>query len=632
MYVIIAKKRVRVDMTKSVGKGGEADVFKIGQNKVLKIYKPPNHPDIEGILDSKERDRAQRGAAERIQEHQAKLPLFPRNLPSRFIAPVDLAMDDPQGQRIVGYTMPFVEGGIDLLQFRYRDPTTNTRKFGVPDSVVIKAHLDMHQSVDGGHQVGFIIGDYNDLNVLVKDGDAYILDVDSGQFGQFFCRVFTQGFVDPMLCERNPNGEGIILSKPHNEFSDWYAFSVMLMSSLLFVGPYDGVFMPKDKTKKVSHELRPLHRVTVFDKENVRYPKIARPIDVIPDALLVYLEEVFTQDRRQVFPRELLERLQFDKEGNLLSIVKPAVTAAITKEVRMGKVTATKVFSTPGRILCVSHQEGKLRWLYHWDGEYRREDGQMVMMGEHDPFMRYRIQSRNTVVAKGSRAFLFKPNEQPEAFTVETYGAQLSLVDANADTVFYVDNGVLKKTGAFGLQFAERIGDVLSGQTLFWVGSRLGFGFYRAGEMSRYFVFLTDREGINDSISIAPLQGKLIDATCQFGADTVWFFTCSRESGKTMNRCRIISSKGVCVASVEALDGDGSWLGSIRGKMVAGNMLLAPTDDGIVCVCVNGSTLAVSKEFPDTARFVDTGSQLFPGENGVAVVGPQAIWNLQISG
>lgn len=630
MYVVIGNKRVHVDPTKSVGKGGEADVFRIGQGVVLKIYKTPDHPDIVGMLDAYERERAARDAETKILLHQTKLRDIPKNLPERFISPMDLAMDDVQRQWIVGYTMPFINGALDLIQFSYKDPTANARKFGISDKYVIGSFLDLHRSLTEAHQIGFVIGDFNDLNVLVKGGQAFLLDVDSGQFGRYMCTVFTAGFVDPMLCTVNHSGDGIILNKPHNGFSDWYAFAVMLMNSLLFVGPYDGVFAPKDRTKRVAHDLRPLHRITVFDEVNVRYPKTARPMNVLPDALLTYLDDVFNKDRRVEFPREILERLQFDKGGSLLTTVKPVVAPAIVKEVQMGTVTATMMFSTSGRIVCVAHQEGRLRYLYHQDGEYRREDGQVVMSGDYNPHIRYRIQSRNTVIAKGAMAFLFKPDQSKESFSVETFGAQLPLVDANDQGIFFIDNGVLKKSGVFGLQFAERVGDVLSQQTLFWVGSRFGFGFYRAGNLSRFFLFYCDREGVNDSVRLPPIQGKLIDATCQFGAETVWFFTCSRESGRTVNRCRVIDAKGGVIASAEATNGDGSWLGNIRGKMVVGSMLLGPTDDGIVRVEPKGQMLLVTSEFPDSARFVDAGSQLFPGDKGVAVVGPQAIWNIQI--
>ncbi len=61
----------------------------------------------------------------------------------------------------------------------------------------------------------------------------------------------------------------------------------MLMQSLLFVGPYGGVYRPTDKKKTVLHDARPLKRITVFDPE-VRYPKPARPYNMLPDDLLGY--------------------------------------------------------------------------------------------------------------------------------------------------------------------------------------------------------------------------------------------------------------------------------------------------------------------------------------------------------
>ena len=46
----------------------------------------------------------------------------------------------------------------------------------------------------------------------------------------------------------------------------------------------------------------------------------------------------------------------------------------------------------------------------------------------------------------------------------------------------------------------EAIGEVLEGQTRFWVGPAFGLGFYRAGAFSVAFTFDAMKSGINDSL------------------------------------------------------------------------------------------------------------------------------------
>lgn len=624
--VYIDGQRIAIDPATSIGKGGEADIYRIGPKVALKIYKTPDHPDISGIPDPEERKREKEAATRRIAEHQKKLMAVPRNLPPHIVAPAKLARADKSGTgAIVGYTMPLVDNATSLLSFSawsYREGG------GATDETTALMMRDLYNTVDLAHQAGLIIGDFNDMNVLVRGTEAYLLDIDSASFGGFLCRVFTSKFVDPTLCD--PKEKKLLLVRPHNENSDWYAFTVMFMQSFLYVGPYGGVYKPKDKTKKIPHDARPLRRVTVFDPE-VQYPQgeRARPLETFPDTVLCYLKDMFEKDVRTPFPVSTLERFQFDKNGRLLSVIKPVSTPETVKEVSMATVSAQKVFSTAGRILCTAFQGGKLAWLFYRDGEYVREDGTVVGKGALDPNIRYRVHKRKTIIAKGGRAFVFSPDGPPQQLSVETFG-QLPLIDANEHAVYFIENGMLKKTGPLGVQYSERIGDVLSSQTLFWAGADLGFGFYRAGSLSRYFIFDAQKGGLNDSVALPVMKGQLVDATCQFSKSNIWFFVSSRESGDTINRCFLLDSKGILIASGEAKEDDGTWLSGIRGKTAIGKFLLAPTDDGIVRVEANGSSLSVVKEFPDTARFVNSGSQLFPGTGGLSVVSSREVWNLQL--
>lgn len=607
----------------AIGKGGEADVYDIGDGLVLKVFKPPNHPDFQGNR------AAQEGARQRIEEHQAKLPVFPKGLPSRVISPREIAYNTNTARRkIVGYDMVFLKGTEAVLRLGEKSYCLAA---GVTDEQKIRIFRDLYRTVFALHeQHNVVVGDFNDLNALIKGDEVYLIDADSMQFGPYLCRVFTNKFVDPRLCD--PNDCSPMLCKPHDVLSDWYAYLVLLMQSLLFVDPFGGVYKPSDKMKRIPHHARSLHRITVWHPE-VTYPKPARPMDSLPDRMLDYFRGVFQEDRREIPPLSLLDSLQFRKDGSILVTTKPVVIPTITKEIIMGTVRAEKIFETTGRILFAVHQGGTLRWLYHHAGAFKREDESIVIAGFPAPDIRFRIAGEKTVIAQGPQALVFTPGSvQPERIAVDMLVTRLPLIDALENGVFYVSNGELKrKTSILGNTYSETIGGVLANHTLFWTSEKLGFGFYRAGRLARYFVFDPRYRGINDGVKLPPQSGQLVDSTCVFGRERAWFFLSTHEGGHAINRCFLIDAAGQLLASAQSPQGDGSWLGTIRGKCAIGDFLLVATDDGIQRVQAQGSQIVVAKEFPDTARVVESDCHLFPGHGGLLVVKNQSIWSVSLS-
>ena len=615
--VILGGQNITLDPKKAIGKGGEADIYEV-LGKALKVYKSPDHPDYQH--DPKE----QQGARDRLLTQQKKLPLFPKNLPASVVCPLELALD-PRSRQIVGYTMPLIKGAEVLL--RYADK--GFRQAGVSNDDMLAILKNLHKTVKGVHDRQVVIGDFNDLNVLVKDNEAFLVDVDSFQFGSFPCRVFTARFVDPLLCD--PNKSSPILFKPHTDKSDWYAFAVMLMQSLLFVDPYGGVYIPKNKTNRMPHPARPLHRITVFHPE-VRYPKPAVPCGVLPDDLLDFFHRTFVSDERGEFPLKLLE-MRWTKCSNCQtqhSRAKcPTCNAhGLVKQVQTikGAVVATHVFKTPGLIVYACAQEGKLLYLYHENGRYMREDGRAVVIGTLNPQMRFRIRAKSTLLGQNNQVIVLSPDLPPERVSVDSVG-QLPIFDANGENYFWLQQGSLYRDSQFA---PEYIGDTLQGQTLFWVGPKFGFGLYRAGGLSVAFVFPAKGAGINDSVSLSPIKGQLVDATCVFTDTRCFFLLSTRQGGKTVNECTVIRSDGSVEATASAEAGDGSWLGTIRGKVALGNFLLTATDEGIVRTDIDSGQLSLSREFKDTEPFVDSGTQLFPGNGGVYAVSSNQVTLLKI--
>ncbi len=619
---ILGNRTISLRPSDVIGKGGEADIFRKG-SEAFKVFKPPTHPDVSHS------PQLMAEAKARIAEHQLKLPAFPKGLPSRVSSPGELLRD--KGGMIAGYQMNFV----DNVEVLYSYGERAFREQGISDDTVRGIFIDLFKTVEAVHKAGVVIGDFNDLNVLIRNTDAHIIDADSMQFGKFPARMFTGTFVDPRICD--PNATSPMMIGKHSPETDWYAYVIMLMRSLLYVGPYGGVYRPADKQKNLPHDARPLKRLTVFDPE-VKYPKPARPYNILPDDLLNYFNQVFVKDKRGTPALSLIENLRFTTctkcgavhaRGQCPTCV--GVTPVMLKEVHLGNAKGTKLFETGGRILYAAMQQGSLRYLYHEQDAYRREGGRVVVKAKLDPNMRFRIQGGNTLIAQGTQCLIFPfESSTPLRLAVDTYG-MLPLIDANADSFFFAEGGGLYRSSEHGLDMRDKIGDVLSNQTLFWVGDTLGFGFYRAAELSNFFMFRPKHLGLNDSVALPPIRGQLVDSTAVFGSDRVWFFTTTQEGSKAINRCHCVNAQGKLLGSAEAAPGDGSWLGVIRGSVAASDFLLVPTDDGVVRVALSGNSLDVAKTFPDTHRFVDSNSLLFLDKQGLVVKGNREIWRLVIT-
>jgi hypothetical protein len=290
-------RRVAVSAATLIGQGGEAEVHALDDGRVLKLFKRPDHADLAGL------PADQAAATARLAALQDKLPAFPRHLPARVVAPGALATDGRRGATI-GYAMPRVAG--DALAM-YAEPRWRRDHPRDANSVVAMLR-DLTATVAAVHAAGVVIGDFNDLNVLVDGERAWLIDADSFQYGRWPCPLFTERFVDPRLCD--PAAPAPLLSRPHDRDSDGFALTVMIFRTLLCVSPYGGVHAPADASRRVPPSLRARRGVTVFDRDVV-YPKAATPYAVLPDELLAHFDAVFARGQRGDVPRRLLDALRW---------------------------------------------------------------------------------------------------------------------------------------------------------------------------------------------------------------------------------------------------------------------------------------------------------------------------------
>lgn len=640
----LGNRKVRVDPHRSIGKGGEADIYDIGGGQALKIYKTPNHPDFAG------EPLEMQAAKVRIRERQSKLPSFPTGLPGTVIVPQELATD-PKTGLITGFSMRLLEGADVIARLRQHGYRSQT-----PSNSIVKIFQGLHDTVREVHEAGVIIGDFNDLNVMIVDETAYLIDADSFQFGRYYCATFTQRFADPLLCD--PQANYLMLVKPHNEDSDWYAYASILVQSLVQVDPYGGTYKPANRNV-LPQTARPLRRISIFHPD-VGYPMNAIQLDVLPDDLLEYLHRVYTADLRGEFPRGLIQSLRWTrctscgKEHARAVCPYCAVPAAAVIERVRGTVRSKRVFRTAGIIVSSAYSDGKLMYLYHHDGAFWRETGEMVVRSELKPHMRFRINKDRTYVGMGNLLHVFqtkrssseqsvtgksesgKPvrNAQETRLVLDTYGS-LPVYDVTSHgDVRMVQGRLLQRKLSGGYRTGEPedvyIGSALQNQTMFWTGESFGFGFYRAGQLSRAFVFDLSKRGINDAVEIPRIRGQLMDAAAYLSDKLCWFFTTTKEGQHVINRVAVITSAGTVIAVDETDEGDGSWLGSLRGKTAVGTMLLSATDAGLVRVDVSGTTPVVTREFPDTKGFVHAGNNIIPGDGGLFVVARGEITHMTI--
>lgn len=615
-----------------LAKGGEATIYPYTPGLVLKIYKDAGHPDFAGDLTQ------QRIADERIELNQRKLKEFPTNLPPAVITPQKMATDKA-GRRILGYAMRFVDNAEVLRMYYDQD----FREKGIDDNVVISIFLNLYQGILDIHKVA-VIGDFNDLNVLVSGSAVYFIDADSYQFGRYFCTTFTQTFVDPLICD--PLADEPLLTKPHNKESDWFAFNVMLFRSLLFVGPYGGMY--RNPKHKIPQTKRALLRITVFD-DHVIYPQSARALRVLPDDLLDYFLKVFKKDFRGIFPKGYLENLRWTKctkcglyhaRGSCPScMVAPAVAVKQVITVK-GKVTRERIYKTDGIIVYATVSGDKLHFLSYEKAKQstgaKEEEHAFIRDGQFEvvrykllPQMRFRICGKKSLIGYKNSLVIFEPNKQPVRVLVDSFGS-LPIFDANDQHYYWTADDHLYRDDDFG---SYRMGNVIAGQTQIWAGPSFGFGFYSAGGYRANFIFDTNVAGINDSVVLPSIKGQLLDASCTFTHNLCWFFISTSEGGKSINRCFVLNRRGETLGTFEALEDDGSWLGArIRGHSATGNILLIATDEGVIGVQIQpDKSIKQVVDYPDTKSFVNRTTNLFISKGMLYAVKRDEINLLKIS-
>lgn len=592
-------KRIKLGNQQAVGKGTEADVYQLDAATVLKVFKTPDHPDLAG-------DPAAKAAAQaRLTEHQTKLPQFPTGLPGRVVAPVALATSEKQHGTIVGYSMRMVENA-ERLKVYWPGRESATRLL-----------IDLHATVEHLHAGGVVIGDFTPLNILAQNEQAWLIDTDSFQYGRFPCRMFTETYVDPLLCD--PAAVRPMLIREHCPAGDWFAYAVIAMEVLLKITPYHGgVF----KGKGVPHCSRPLRRITVYNKE-VLYPKQALHYRVLPDELNEFFVRTFERNERAPLPLELLENLRWITCSCGLNHARNTCPQC---GVNHGAAQVPATVCTRGTLRAefVYRAKGRIAAVAVWDnrplvvdiGKHGSSYNDAGVLRPLETAVGYQFHCAAPILVTKTGAIFADGVKRG----VELYRGAMQIA-ACGSAVYWIDNGTLWKLAARG---PERIAEVLRGQTQIWTGEEMGMAYYRAGNLSGGFFFFGDKSVIAcDDLGLG--NAEILHMRVVFsGKRAAWILVCLKEQARIFQRLQLFDANGREKSRLEYDSAEAGFQGACAGP----SALFVPTDEGILRV--DAETLK-TRRFEETADFVSSGVKLLLFRHGLYAVAPTTITELRLA-
>lgn len=547
--VYINKQRLVFDAAQLIQSGGEGMVFSWGQDTAVKLYHTPQ------------------------AHHAAKLTHFchtrlGQHLPPGVLGPQAL-VTNKQGQ-VIGFQMPKLPTGAHALK-RLSIPLF-WQKQQVSISGAIQLFQTIHTTLSQLHQLGVIVGDFNDQNLFFTLPDthyptsnAYWLDVDSYQFDHFPCAVAMLAFLDPQLYHVADFSQQPYFSA----HTDWYAYFVLLIKSLLHVHPYGGTH----KQYK-SLQARVTAGITILDS-SVTYPQNARSPETLSDDLLHYLHHIFAQGQRDIFPLQLLTTYAADV------ITCPHCHQPYPRTRQ--QCPACRIL-TPRPLL---PQTGLLRELLHVDGliEYVRVLGNgriLTISYTANTYTLHRLGIGGTkeeiTLFNGSPGYRFAifqaigngPILAPILAVNPPGGTQLLLLDIGGtqprkltmlETAAFRDTAVFAATpnhlirlagawimrGSFrdGLYMEDAIATAHKQQTRFWASPHTDTiaGYHRIFAELRFWLW---HEGNSYDIAIPSLSpGESLQETAvAFDVDTIAFMLTIRQRGNVRHETHLINHRG----------------------------------------------------------------------------------------
>jgi hypothetical protein len=174
------------------------------------------------------------------------------------------------------------------------------QKHSIQTQAIVHLLQQIHHTLSQLHQANIIVGDLNDHNIFFSLpsplSSPLWIDSDSYQFALYPCPVANLSFLDPALYHVSDFSQQPVFT-PH---TDWYAYFVLLIKSLLQLHPYGGTH----KQHK-SLQARARANISILNPAVIT-PQSARHPETLSDDLLHHLYLVFDKGHREPFPLNLL--------------------------------------------------------------------------------------------------------------------------------------------------------------------------------------------------------------------------------------------------------------------------------------------------------------------------------------
>jgi hypothetical protein len=401
--IVLHGRPITLDPSQLLQSGGEGMVFGLGDTAV-KLYHDPTP------------ERAARLAfwqTERLAEQ----------LPANVVAPRGLAYDP--NQAVIGYQMERLPAASQpTRQFANLSAAAN-----LPVTAVIDYFLNAAATLSLLHQRGLVVGDLSDRNLFYArraDGRLhdYWLDVDSYQVGPFPCPAATEPFLDPHLYNVADFSQQPVFSPA----TDWYAYLVILVKSLLLAHPYGGVHHAYPSLRS-----RAAAQVSLWQAAVV-YPRRARPVECLSDDLLAHLSRVFDRGERPSFDPDLLrDYRQSLQDCPACGLAYPAerghcpgcrIQTAVAAPTPTGDWRGRLLYETAGRIEALfTLRDGRIQLIVRQEGQFHlvRLDGG----GRAETTPLFSGQGDYRFALAGGRYLLVNQVGSPQLLPVQIDGATL---------------------------------------------------------------------------------------------------------------------------------------------------------------------------------------------------------------
>lgn len=545
--IYLNNQHLILDAAQLIQSGGEGMVFDVGDNTAVKLYHTPQ------------------------PHHAAKLAHIgatglARRLPPGVLGPQTIAVNK-QGQ-VIGFQMPKLPAGVHALKRLATPLFWQQQQVTMPD--VMQLFQSIHATLAQLHHLGVIVGDLNDQNLFFlpptpgaprPTPDIYWLDVDSYQFDRFPCPVAMLSFLDPQLHHVTDFSQQPYFSAN----TDWYAYFVLLLKSVLHIHPYGGVHKQYKSTAA-----RAQAGITILDSA-ITYPPNARRPETLSDDLLHHLHRTFAQGQRGPFPLHLLTDY---------------AAGVITCPHCGQPYPGARTHCPTCRVLTPARQPlpaQKMRELLRVDGliVYARSlpNGRILAIAyNHNSYILHRLEPGSAPEAMplfdgspGCRFAAFQPQPGAPILAVNPPGGdQLLLLDVGGTAprkVTMLATGMFRDTAVFattprhliriagswlmrgslrdGLYVEDAIATAHHRQTQFWASpyTDVIVGCHRVFAELRYWLW---RDGRSDDLAIPPLPAKasLQETAVAFAPDSIAIMRTIRQRGEVYSDTHIINQQG----------------------------------------------------------------------------------------